>query len=445
MKKWTVEALSLAGIAILLAFLAGFTFLTWQDLKQSRAASDLVDDTHATLAWLGQFRAELYRTELFERSLRDGAPGALAQRDAALDALARQLQGADRLSDAVAGRRARLIQLQQWVRLRILPDTRAARLLGAGQGDAVRDQQDQQDAHLMLDAMLGIEHATLADAELAETRQNDGARNRFLLLILVAGGVIAAILLRIRTLTLARNAAIDLLEHSEHRYRHLLDTAHEGVWLLDNTGRSTFVNERLAHMLGCGAPELLGQPVQAYLGMDAGAALADILRCRAGTVSRSHDLCYRRKNGTRGWALVSGSALASERGEREGSLLMLTDISARKSAEQALARAHAGLEIMRWTTLRVLSHATDAPPPPVALTTKLSWACWHRDLGNLAMDVLGAHADLAEPGGGHELTAAQRLFLFTRSDTIYAGSNQIQRNIIGERGLGLPREPAPTS
>ena len=45
------------------------------------------------------------------------------------------------------------------------------------------------------------------------------------------------------------------------------------------------------------------------------------------------------------------------------------------------------------------------------------------------------------PGAGYELTAAQRLFLFTRSDTIYAGSNQIQRNIIGERALGLPPEP----
>ena len=59
--------------------------------------------------------------------------------------------------------------------------------------------------------------------------------------------------------------------------------------------------------------------------------------------------------------------------------------------------------------------------------------------------MLGAEALLADqtvaPGDGYELTALQRLFLFTRSDTIYAGSNQIQRNIIGERALGLPPEP----
>lgn len=113
---------------------------------------------------------------------------------------------------------------------------------------------------------------------------------------------------------------------------------------------------------------------------------------------------------------------------------------------QRIAAAHSGLDIMRWNTLRVLSGPDDAARvPPATMITKLYWANWHRDLGELAMDVLGAEALLGEqavaPGDGYELTAAQRLFLFTRSDTIYAGSNEIQRNIIGERALGLPPEP----
>jgi alkylation response protein AidB-like acyl-CoA dehydrogenase len=107
---------------------------------------------------------------------------------------------------------------------------------------------------------------------------------------------------------------------------------------------------------------------------------------------------------------------------------------------QRLADAWIGLRVMRWNTLRVLS-AAGAELPREAMITKLFWANWHRNLGELAMDVLGPHADLAEPEPGYELTALQRLFLFTRSDTIYAGSNQIQRNIIGERALGLPPEP----
>ena len=77
---------------------------------------------------------------------------------------------------------------------------------------------------------------------------------------------------------------------------------------------------------------------------------------------------------------------------------------------------------------------------------KLHWATTHRGLGELAVDVLGPGAMVcsdrpAVDGGGYDPTLAQRAFLYTRADTIYGGSNQIQRNIIGERALGLPKEP----
>jgi alkylation response protein AidB-like acyl-CoA dehydrogenase len=106
---------------------------------------------------------------------------------------------------------------------------------------------------------------------------------------------------------------------------------------------------------------------------------------------------------------------------------------------QRLADAWIGLEIQRANALRTLSDGGEASDR-AGLITKIFWATWHRELGKLAMDVLGPDAEVAE-GAPYQLTRLQRLFLFTRSDTIYAGSNQIQRNIIGERGLGLPREP----
>jgi len=71
---------------------------------------------------------------------------------------------------------------------------------------------------------------------------------------------------------------------------------------------------------------------------------------------------------------------------------------------------------------------------------KLCWSSWHRNLGKLAMDVLGPDAEIMDDAP-YSLTRLQSLFLFTRADTIYGGTNQIQRNIIAERALGMPREP----
>jgi alkylation response protein AidB-like acyl-CoA dehydrogenase len=107
---------------------------------------------------------------------------------------------------------------------------------------------------------------------------------------------------------------------------------------------------------------------------------------------------------------------------------------------QRLADAWIGLEVMRMNALRMLSAGEGPELPREALIYKLYWATWHQNLGKLAMDVLGPEADVLA-GAPYQLSALQRLFLFTRSDTIYAGSNEIQRNIIAERGLGLPREP----
>jgi alkylation response protein AidB-like acyl-CoA dehydrogenase len=105
---------------------------------------------------------------------------------------------------------------------------------------------------------------------------------------------------------------------------------------------------------------------------------------------------------------------------------------------QRLADAWIGLRVMRWNALRMLSHGAAGELPREALMTKLYWATWHRRLGELAMDVLGAEAELVA-AAPYQLTPLQELFLFSRADTIYAGSNEIQKDIIATRALGLPR------
>jgi alkylation response protein AidB-like acyl-CoA dehydrogenase len=107
---------------------------------------------------------------------------------------------------------------------------------------------------------------------------------------------------------------------------------------------------------------------------------------------------------------------------------------------QRIADAWIGLRVMRWNALRVLGHGAAGELPREALISKLYWATWHRRLGELAMEVLGEEAEIAA-GEPYRLTSMQEMFLFSRADTIYAGSNEIQKNIIATRALGLPRGP----
>ena len=106
---------------------------------------------------------------------------------------------------------------------------------------------------------------------------------------------------------------------------------------------------------------------------------------------------------------------------------------------QRIAEAHTGLRLMRYNAMRMLSGSDYAALDKSALVYKLHWASWHRNLGVLAMDVLGPEAEMIE-SAPYNLTRLQSMYLFTRSDTIYGGTNQIQRNIIAERGLGMPKE-----
>jgi alkylation response protein AidB-like acyl-CoA dehydrogenase len=108
---------------------------------------------------------------------------------------------------------------------------------------------------------------------------------------------------------------------------------------------------------------------------------------------------------------------------------------------QRIADAHIGLKIMRYNSMRMLSGGgDDGSLQKEAMIYKLYWSSWHRNLGKLAMDVMGPESEILD-GAPYELNRLQAMYLFTRADTIYGGTNQIQRNIIAERALGMPREP----
>ena len=108
-----------------------------------------------------------------------------------------------------------------------------------------------------------------------------------------------------------------------------------------------------------------------------------------------------------------------------------------------LARMRTELAVIRSYALRSLALVEggqdSAAGNGAGSVFKLAWANWHRTLGEVAMEVAGAEGLLAGPG--YDLDEHQRLFLFSRADTIYGGSDEVQKNILAERVLGLPKEP----
>jgi alkylation response protein AidB-like acyl-CoA dehydrogenase len=165
-----------------------------------------------------------------------------------------------------------------------------------------------------------------------------------------------------------------------------------------------------------------------------------------------------------GWAVAMGtlgfergaSTLGQQTGYRQ-ELDALMDLARTNGSiddpllRQDLMRAWSELEILRYNQLRMLTAlVADGVPGPEMSIGKLYWASWHRRLGELGIRIRGASgmigvdatSPLEDPlGADYRLDRLQRTFLYSRSHTIYGGSNQVQRNVLGERVLGLPREP----
>lgn len=157
-----------------------------------------------------------------------------------------------------------------------------------------------------------------------------------------------------------------------------------------------------------------------------------------------------------GWR-VSKTTLGSERGgsaatahiRHEKALNDLIAEAQRRGVNndplmrQRLAHAYTKVQLIRYGGLRTLAALiNESDPGPQASIGKMLWSEHHRDFGELAMDVLGADALCF---GGSQVEAANQLrwfaeFLGSRSSTIWGGTAEIQRNIVGQRVLGLPGE-----
>jgi alkylation response protein AidB-like acyl-CoA dehydrogenase len=159
-----------------------------------------------------------------------------------------------------------------------------------------------------------------------------------------------------------------------------------------------------------------------------------------------------------GWGVVQ-STLAFERAAAGRATTMLVQARERELAElvalartngksrdplvrQRLARAHTQVRLLRAAWERTVAEvAAGRKPGPQLSTWKLFWSEYHLELTELALDIVGPDALVRPSGPGYRVDRWQDAFLVAYSGTIYAGTSEVQRNIIGEGFLGLPREP----
>jgi alkylation response protein AidB-like acyl-CoA dehydrogenase len=167
---------------------------------------------------------------------------------------------------------------------------------------------------------------------------------------------------------------------------------------------------------------------------------------------------------TLGFERGSSATTSHRRFEKE--LEEIVEIARRRGltddprVRQRLAAAHTTVQIMRINGLRSLSALLAGRKDPgvaaIGATNKMFWSEYHRDVMELAIDLMGPAGQLLNgtddeqtvPGVGRRRTVRpypadvlQASFFFSRSETIWGGAAEIQRNIVGERVLGLPKEP----
>jgi PAS domain S-box-containing protein len=180
---------------------------------------------------------------------------------------------------------------------------------------------------------------------------------------------------------------------SEERYRNIIETSSEGVWMIDRDHRTTFANRRMAEMLGYTVEEMLGKPVSEFLPGDDRDGIRPGSSSSAGS-THPREVRYLRKDGSEMWGLLSGSPLSDGDGEYGGALAMIADITERKRSEDAVARLAA-----------IVASSPDAIFSTDMEGTITSWnAAAERIYGYSEEEVLGQSAWLLSAPGHQEET-----------------------------------------
>jgi PAS domain S-box-containing protein len=141
-------------------------------------------------------------------------------------------------------------------------------------------------------------------------------------------GQMLAVLSLLRDITQRKITERALLA-SENKWRQLVETANEGIWQIDANSNTTFVNQKMADMLGYTVAEMIGKSVLDFVGDEKEDMENNVDRRKQGIIEQ-HDFTFKRKNNSELFCIISTNPIFAENGDYEGALGMITDISDRK-------------------------------------------------------------------------------------------------------------------
>jgi diguanylate cyclase (GGDEF)-like protein/PAS domain S-box-containing protein len=128
------------------------------------------------------------------------------------------------------------------------------------------------------------------------------------------------------------------LERSEERFRRIVHSAEEGIWEIDAAARTSFVNPKMARMLGYAVEEMLEQPLIAFMDDEGRAILERNIARRQQGVSERHEFKFMRKNGAELWTTLCTNPIFDSAGNYMGALALVSDITERKTSSEAIWR-----------------------------------------------------------------------------------------------------------
>jgi PAS domain S-box-containing protein len=191
--------------------------------------------------------------------------------------------------------------------------------------------------------------------------QNAMLLQSFLAITSVSGVILAAVIAE-RTQLIRKQSALEALAHSEETYRGIVETAYEGIWKINADSETSFVNRRMAELLGYTVQEMLGRPLFDFMFEgDFEQKTSELERRRHG-VSEQIETRFRKKNGEALWARVTTSPIVAEDGGFGGALAMVSDRTEQKRAESEQSRSQ--------NTISLLSRAVEQTADSIVITDR---------------------------------------------------------------------------